>query len=61
GTAIHTEDFARFAGSESGDAAVLVGAKAMALTVVDLWTNANLLADVRREFASVTSSVDVLA
>lgn len=61
GVAIHTEDFARFAGSDSGDAAVLAGAKAMAMTVIDLWTDPNLLSAVRREFATVTSAVDVLA
>lgn len=60
GTAIHTEDFARHAGSESGDAAVVAGATAMALTVVDLWSDPALLAGVKREFAGVTSSVDVL-
>lgn len=60
GTAIHTEDFARHAGSESGDRAVVAGAKAMAMTVVDLWSDPDLLAGVKREFARISSSVDVL-
>lgn len=60
GTPIHTEDFARHAGSESGDRAVVAGAKAMALTVVDLWTDPVLLDGVKHEFSQVASSVDVL-
>lgn len=60
GTAIHTEDFARFAGSESGDAAVVAAASAMAMTVIDLWSDPALLAAVKREFRTVASSVDVL-
>ncbi len=39
GTAIHTAEFARHAGSELGDAAVIDGAKAMAMTLVDLWAD----------------------
>ena len=61
GVAIHTEEFAHYAGSESGDEGVLIGAKAMAMTVVDLWTNAELRSGAAAEFASVTSDVDVLA
>jgi amidohydrolase len=41
--AIHTAEFARFAGGEQGDQAVLDGAKAMALTVLDLWLDPGLL------------------
>jgi amidohydrolase len=37
GTAIHTPAFAQHARSSDGDQAVIDGAKAMALTVVDLW------------------------
>lgn len=61
GVAIHTEDFAHYAGSESGDEGMLIGAKAMAMTVIDLWTDAELRSDAAVEFASVTSDVDVLA
>lgn len=35
--AIHTPEFAHYAESESGDQAVLDGAKIMAMTVADLW------------------------
>ncbi|HAQ22668.1 MAG TPA: amidohydrolase [Acidimicrobiaceae bacterium] len=52
GTAIHTEDFARFAVSEEADRAVLDGAKAMALTVVDCWTDATVLQAANEEFAA---------
>lgn len=37
GTAIHTPEFAEHARSESGDRAVLDGATAMALTILDVW------------------------
>ena len=60
GVAIHTEDFAHYAGSESGDEGVVVGAKAMAMTVADLWTKAELRAAAAAEFATVRSEVDVL-
>ena len=50
GTAIHTEAFAGFAASEEADLAVLDGAKAMALTVVDCWTEGSLLATAREQF-----------
>jgi amidohydrolase len=48
--AIHTRDFARFAGGPEGDQAVLDGARAMAATVIDLWTRPDRLAAVREEF-----------
>ena len=35
--ALHSAEFARWAASPEGDRAVLDGAKAMAMTVVDLW------------------------
>ena len=50
GTAIHTEAFAGFAASAEGDLAVLDGAKAMALTVVDCWTEGSLLATAREQY-----------
>jgi len=50
GTAIHTEAFAGFAASAEADLAVLDGAKAMALTVVDCWTEGSLLATAREQF-----------
>ena len=39
GVGIHTPDFADFASSPSGDEGVIDGAKAMAMTIVDLWSS----------------------
>ncbi len=41
--AIHTPEFAHYAKSQSGDQAVLDGAKAMAMTVADLWLDPDAL------------------
>ena len=49
--ALHSAEFAVCAGSEAGDRAVLDGAKAMAMTVVDLWLGAGVAAEVRAAFA----------
>jgi amidohydrolase len=51
GVPIHSLDFATYAGSPDGDRAVIDGAKAMAMTVVDLWTDAALRAEVQAQFA----------
>ena len=56
GVAIHTVDFAEWASSADGDQAVLDGAKAMAMTVVDLWTSADLRRTTAAAFAESTSS-----
>jgi metal-dependent amidase/aminoacylase/carboxypeptidase family protein len=40
---IHTPEFATYARGEAGDQAVVDGAKAMAMTVLDLWTKPDLL------------------
>lgn len=61
GVAIHTEEFAHFAGGALGDSAVVTGAQAMAMTVIDLWTKPDLRAQLSSEFAQVTSDIDVLA
>lgn len=37
GVAIHTPDFSQHAASPLGDAAVIDGAKAMAMTIIDVW------------------------
>jgi len=50
--ALHTAEFARWAVSDQGDKAVLDGAKAMALTVVDLWLTPGLVEEVRAAFGS---------
>lgn len=60
GVAIHTVDFAEWARSPDGDKAVLDGAKVMAMTVVDLWTSAELRDATRAAFASRPTTVDVL-
>jgi amidohydrolase len=52
GTAIHTEDFARYAVSEEADRSVVHGAKVMAMTVVDCWADPAVLAAAHEEFAS---------
>jgi amidohydrolase len=44
--AIHTPAFADHAGSDAGDLAALDGAKAMAMTVADLWCDSALLDEV---------------
>jgi amidohydrolase len=61
GTPIHTREFAEHAGSESGDRAVIDGAMAMAMTVVDMWTDSELCERVNGEFGGLPQGVDVLA
>ncbi|MEZ5142738.1 MAG: M20 family metallopeptidase [Acidimicrobiales bacterium] len=48
---IHTPEFADHARGEGGDRAVLDGAKAMAMTIADLWLDADVLAATRAAFA----------
>ena len=50
GVIIHNPEFARWAASERGDAAVLDGAKAMALTALELMSNGEFLNTVRGDF-----------
>jgi amidohydrolase len=52
--AIHTPAFETFAGGPDGDRAVLDGAKAMAMTVADLWLGDGVLDRVRRAFSAVS-------
>ena len=47
---IHTADFAGFAAGERGDKAVLDGAKAMAMTIADLWSDGGHLDAARAAF-----------
>jgi metal-dependent amidase/aminoacylase/carboxypeptidase family protein len=49
--AIHTEEFVRYARGPEGDAAVIDGAKALALTVADLWLQEGALEAVKAAFA----------
>jgi metal-dependent amidase/aminoacylase/carboxypeptidase family protein len=60
GVAIHTVEFAEWARSAEGDHAVLDGAQAMAMTVVDLWTSADLRRTTAAAFAGRPRSVEVL-
>jgi len=50
---LHSAEFAVWAVSPDGDRGVLDGAKAMALTVVDLWLRPDALEEVRAAFAPV--------
>ncbi|MCC5951268.1 MAG: M20 family metallopeptidase [Acidimicrobiia bacterium] len=50
GTAIHTEAFAEHTRGPAADAAVLDGAKAMAMTIADLWCDPDARAAVRGAF-----------
>jgi amidohydrolase len=60
GVPIHSVDFARWAGSAEGDLAVLDGAKAMAMTVIDLWCSPGVLAQTQAAFATRPQGVEVL-
>ena len=55
--AIHNAEFARFAGSESGDRAVLDGAKALAMTALDFFCDAELRAEVAIAFTASRSGL----
>lgn len=52
GVGIHTEKFTEFAASATGDAGVLDGAKAMAMTIIDLWSSEEMLRAVTDAFAA---------
>jgi amidohydrolase len=60
GVAIHTVEFAEWARSAEGDKAVLDGAKSMAMTIVDLWTSADLRDATTTAFGGRPSAVEVL-
>jgi amidohydrolase len=48
---IHTEEFREFARSDSGHAGLFDGAKALAMTAIDVLTDADLLKRMKDEFA----------
>ena len=50
---IHTPEFAGFAVGPEGDAAVLDGAKALAMTIADLWLRPEALEAASAEFRSI--------
>lgn len=60
GTAIHTVEFMRQSRSPLADRAVIDGAKAMALTAIDYWTNEQAQRAIAEEFASTNPDKDVL-
>ena len=51
GTGIHTACFAHCAASETGDDATVDGAKAMAMTAIDFFCNAELRGAIARDFS----------
>jgi len=52
GVGIHTTGFTECAASASGDQGVLDGAKAMAMTIIDLWSSPETLDSITNEFKS---------
>ncbi|MCU1396831.1 MAG: amidohydrolase [Ilumatobacteraceae bacterium] len=60
GVPIHTPDFAQWALGPEGDRAVLDGAKAMAMTVIDLWCQDGLMDAVQASFEQRPRNVEVL-
>ena len=57
GTPIHTPEFATHSRSETGDQAVIDGAKIMAMTIVDLWADKKTIGAAQEEFkATVTTN-----
>ena len=59
--AIHTEEFASYAGSPSGDAAVLDGAYGLAMTALDFLADPAIRSDAAAEFEAAGGVVDVVA
>jgi metal-dependent amidase/aminoacylase/carboxypeptidase family protein len=55
---IHNPEFAKWAGSEMGDAAALDGAKALAMTAIDYLLNDQLQSDTQRAFQISTGLSD---
>ena len=55
---IHSPEFTAYAAGPDGDRAVLDGAKAMAMTVVDLWLRPDAMARVREGFGAVAAVRD---
>jgi amidohydrolase len=53
---IHSPEFTKYAASEDGDLAVLDGAKALAMTVVDLWLRPDVLQAAKDDFAAAIAA-----
>jgi amidohydrolase len=60
GTAIHTAEFAAYAISQEADRAIIDGAKAMALTALDMWTNSALRQQINDDHQTANPDRDVL-
>ena len=58
---IHTPEFAEYTASADGDQAVIDGAKAMAMTVADLWLQPEVLAQAKDEFARIRSRTEAIS
>lgn len=56
GVSIHTPEFTAFAGGEEGDRAVLDGARAMAMTVADLWLDPSRVEAAEASFTAAVAS-----
>src|SRR5207247_1133264 len=50
GVSIHSHEFTRHAASPAGDEAVVLGAKAMAMTIADLWAESSFIEDAKAAF-----------
>ncbi|MEY4147507.1 MAG: hypothetical protein RL278_1063, partial [Actinomycetota bacterium] len=50
GVSLHTPEFADYATNDDATRAILDGAKIMAMTAIDLWTNDALVAEMREAF-----------
>lgn len=56
GVSIHTPEFTAFARGEEGDQAVLDGARAMAMTVADLWLDPSRVEAAKASFTEAVAS-----
>src|SRR5262249_3550378 len=54
--AIHEPEFAAYAASDEGDAGVVDGAKALAMTIADLWARPDALEAVKAAFVAELES-----
>jgi hypothetical protein len=52
GISIHSHDFSSHARSSAGDEAVILGAKAMAMTIADLWSDPSTVDRAKQELAA---------
>lgn len=60
GTSIHTVDFEKESKGPLADKAVIDGAKAMAMTVIDFWTSSQAQKAIQAEFAKANRDTNVL-